>query len=174
MINGVLAFIFTLPILVPQLCIATPPGEFGCISSMETSWPGTWLLIGYLIFLTVGVFGMLGWGMTYYFGGVLFARTKVNGMLTWLHLVFFEIGVVGTTALLAAIGYVGGNWIAHGGAVAVAAQVVATKIIPPLSSDPNSVLNDMPPVVEAIFIGITVLGALIGFINIFMAKKESK
>jgi hypothetical protein len=141
---------------------------------METSWPGTWLLFGYLIFLVIGVMGTLGWGLVYYFRSKLFNKSEVNGTLTWLHLVLFEIGILGATSLMAAIGYVGGSHIAAGASAVVAAQAVAQNIIPPLSSDPNSVLNDMPPVVEAVFIGIGILGSLVGFINIFLSKTGMK
>ena len=169
-INGALAFIFTLPILVPQLCIATPPGTFGCNLSMETSWPGTWVFFAYIFFILIGVMGVLGWGLVYYFRAQLSGKTEVKKMTSWLHLVLFEIGVLGATSLQAAIGLVGGNYVAHGGSNIIAAQVVATNIIPPLSSDPTSLFYDMPPIVEAVFIGIAVLGMLIGLLNYFTAK----
>jgi len=169
-INGALALIFTIPILIPQLCIATPPGTFGCNLSMETSWPGTWVFFAYIFFLVIGVFGTLGWAVTYYFGAQLFGKTQVNARISWLHLVLFEIGVVGATSIQAAVGLVGGNYVAHGGSNIIAAQVVATQIIPSLSSDPTSLFYDMPPIIEAVFIGLAVLGMLIGLVNYFTAK----
>src|SRR5579863_10075978 len=57
LLNGLLAVVFTIPIVVPSLCIATPPGEFGCAASMETTWPGTWLLVAFFTWTTVGVLG---------------------------------------------------------------------------------------------------------------------
>ena len=168
--NGFLAFVFTLPILVPSLCIATPPGTFGCAFSMETSWPGTWLLVAYLVLISVGVLGMLGWGVTYYLKSQLFGKTEVNRNLAWLQLVLFEIGIIGATSVMAAIGFVGGNYVAHGGNPIVAAEVVRTQIIPPLSTDPASVFYDMPPVVEALFIALAVLGMLVGLVNFLRTK----
>jgi hypothetical protein len=138
---------------------------------METSWPGTWVFFAYLFFLTIGVFGTLAWGVVYYFGDRLFGKTQVNKATSWLHLILFEIGVLGATSLQAAIGLVGGNYVAHGGSNILAAEVVRENIIPPLSSNPNSLFYDMPPVVEALFIGLAVLGMLIGLLNYFTAKK---
>lgn len=138
---------------------------------METSWPGTWVFFAYLFFITIGVFGTLAWGVVYYFGDRLFGRTQVNKMTSWLHLIIFEIGVLGATSLQAAIGLVGGNYVAHGGSNILAAVIVAKDIIPPLSSDPSSLFYDMPPVVEALFIGLAVLGMLVGLLNFFTAKK---
>jgi len=169
-INGILAFIFTIPILIPQLCIATPPGTFGCNLSMETSWPGTWVFFAYIFFLVAGVLGTLGWAAMYFFADRLFGKTQVNKMTSWLHLILFEIGVLGATSLQAAIGLVGGNYVAHGGSAIIAAEVVRTNIIPPLSTDPTSVFYDMPPVAEALFIGLAVLGMLLGIINYLTAK----
>jgi hypothetical protein len=50
--------------------------------------------------------------------------------------------------------------------------VIAGDIIPPLSTDPQNVLSDMPPVVVAVFIGLTLLGVLIGLINWYRLKSE--
>ena len=57
--NGLLLVPFTAPILVPTLCIATPPGSFGCQASIEIVWPGTWMLVGFFVFIIVGVLGAL-------------------------------------------------------------------------------------------------------------------
>jgi len=137
---------------------------------METSWPGTWLLVAFIIFVAVGIFGALGWSLVYSKKASSGAAEGNSGLL-WLHLVLFEVGVLGATAMMAAIGYVGGNVVATGGSPIVSAEAVRTQIIPPLSSDPNSVLFDMPPVIEAVFIGLSLLSQLVGFIALFTLKK---
>jgi hypothetical protein len=140
---------------------------------METQFPGEWLLFAYMVFISIGVLGTLGWGGMYYFGARLFGKTEVNGMLSLVQLAFWEIAVVGASSIIAAIGYVGGQaYLAHPTNPAFVAQTIATNIIPPLSSDPNSVLNDMPPVIEALFIGLAVLAMLIGIANWLMAKSH--
>jgi hypothetical protein len=171
-LNGLLAVFFTAPILVPQLCIATPPGQFGCISSMEIQWPGTWLLVAFFSFVIVGIFGALAWSMAYSRKAALTGKIEGSGGLMWLHLVFFEVGVLGATAMMAAIGFVGGNILARGGGPGVSAAAIQQNIIPPLSSDPTSILWDMPPVVEAAFIGLALLAQLIGFVALFSLKKS--
>ena len=137
---------------------------------METSWPGTWLLIEFMVFVTVGILGALAWSLVYSKKASLGATEGSTGIL-WLHLILFEVGILGATAIMAAIGYVGGNVVATGGSPIVSAEAVRTNIIPPLSSDPNSIFFDMPPVVEALFIGMALLSQLVGFLGYFMLKK---
>lgn len=172
-INGFLALVFTIPILVPPLCIATPPGLFGCKATMDVNWPGTWVLVAWLVFLGAGVGGTLFFGATYYLRGKLSGKTAVNKTLGWLHLVIYELGLLGATGMMAVIGYVGGRALAQGFGAAIASQDIA-DIIPALSSNPTSVLNDMAPVVEAVFIGLALLGALIGFISFWRMKPEAQ
>lgn len=137
---------------------------------METSWPGTWLLVAFLVFVTVGIFGALGWCLVYSRKSSSGA-TEGNSLLLWLHLILFEVGILGATGIMAAIGYVGGSVVAAGGSPIASAEAVRTMIIPPLSSDSNSVLNDMPPVVEAAFIGLTLLSQLVGYLALFTMRK---
>jgi len=170
-LNGILVIPFTIPVLIPTLCIATPSGQFGCIQSMEIVWPGTWLLVGYFFFVIVGILGALAWSWVYQQKAALEGKTQARGSLVWTQLILFEIGVLGATSLMAAIGYAGGNILAHGGGVAISAEAIRTEIIPPLSSDPTNVLWDMPPVVEAIFVGISLLAQLVGVFNLFTLKK---
>ncbi len=171
MLNGLLLIPFVAPILVPTLCIATPPGSFGCKASMEIVWPGTWLLVAFFVFTIVGVLGALAWSLVYYHEWTVEEKHEGSMMLLWLQLILFEVGVLGATSLMAAIGYVGGNILAQGGGVAVAAEAIRTQIIPPFSVDPNSPLYDMPPVGEAAFIGLSLLAQLIGIVNLLTLKK---
>ncbi len=172
LLNGALIIPFTLPILAPSLCIATPPGLFGCKASMETSWPGTWLLIAFIVFGLVGILGAMAWSLVYS-RRASSGATEGNKGLFWTHLVLFEVGVLGATAMMAAIGYVGGQVVATGGSPIASATAIAQNIIPPLSNDPNSVLNDMPPVVEAVFIGVAVLSQVVGYLSLFMTKRPT-
>jgi hypothetical protein len=171
-VNGFLAFVFTLPVLDPALCIATPPGLFGCISTMDINWPGSWVLIAWLIWILIGVLGTLFFGVTYYFAAKFWNKTRANNTLSLLHLVIFEVGLFGATGMMAAIGYVGGSYIAHGGNAIVSSAVIAQNIIPPLSTNSTSLFYDMPPVIEAAFIGITLLGVLIGLLNWYKLRSE--
>lgn len=171
-VNGFLALVFTVPILDPNLCIATPPGLFGCLSTMDIQWPGTWVLISWFVWLIVAVGGTVFFGVSYYFMAKFWNKAKANNLLSSLHLILFEIGVFGACGMMAAIGYVGGSYLTHGGNAVVASAVIQSDIIPPLSTNPASVLYDMPPVVEAAFIGIAALGVLVGLLNWYMLKSE--
>ncbi len=139
---------------------------------METSWPGTWLLVGFLVFVIVGIFGALAWSLVYSRKSSSGATEGKSGLL-WLHLILFEVGVLGATALMAAVGYVGGNIVATGGSPIVSAEAIRTQIFPPLSNDPNSVLYDMPPVLTAVFIGLSLLSQLVGYVVLFTLKKSN-
>ena len=168
--NVILSVIFTAVVLDPFLCVSVSPGQFGCHDNMVTSWPGTWLFIGYFSWLIVGVLGSFGWAGLYYLGATLRGKTEVNGLFSRLHMILFEVGVLGATACMAAVGYVGGGVIATGGGAAVAAEAIALDIFPPLSNDPASLLNDMPVIIEAAFIVVALLGVFLGVLNYVNSK----
>ena len=168
--NVLLSVIFTAVVLDPFLCVSVSPGQFGCHDNMVTTWPGTWLFIGYFTFLIAGVLGAFGWAGLYYLGANLRGKTEVNNLLSRAHLLFFEVGVLGAAAVMAAVGYVGGGVMATGGGAAVAAESIALNIFPPLSNDPASIFNDMPPVIEAVFIVLALVGALVGVLNYINSK----
>jgi hypothetical protein len=168
--NVILSVIFTAVILDPFLCVSVSPGQFGCKDNMVTSWPGTWLFIGYFTWLIVGVVGAFGWAGLYYLGDTLRGKTEVSTLFSRVFVIFFEVGVLGATACMAAVGYVGGGVVATGGGAAVAAQAIALNIFPPLSNDPASIFNDMPVVIEAAFIVVAMLGVLMGVLNYVNSK----
>jgi hypothetical protein len=168
--NVILSVIFTAVVLDPFLCVSVSPGQFGCHDNMVTSWPGTWLFIGYFTWLIVGVVGAFGWAGLYYFGDALRGKTEVSTLFSRIHMIFYEVGVLGATATMAAIGFVGGGVIARGGGAAVAAEAIALDIFPPLSNDPASIFNDMPVIVEASLIVVAVLGVLLGILNYVNSK----
>ena len=171
--NVILSVIFSAVILDPYLCVSVSPGQFGCHDNMVTSWPGTWLFIGYFTWLIVGVLGSFGWAGLFYLGDQLRGKTEINAFFSKLHVVMFEVGVLGATACMAAVGYVGGGVIATGGGAAVAAEAISLDIFPPLTNDTTSVFNDMPVVIEAAFIVIALLGIFLGVLNYLSAKSSS-
>src|ERR1700730_1772747 len=80
--NVLLSVIFTAIVLDPFLCFSVSPGQFGCHDNMVTSWPGTWLFVGYFVFLIGGVLGAFGWAGLYYLGTNLRGKTEVNNLLS--------------------------------------------------------------------------------------------
>jgi hypothetical protein len=171
--NVILSVIFSAVILDPFLCVSVSPGQFGCHDNMVTSWPGTWLFIGYFTWLIVGVLGSFGWAGLYYLGDTLRGKTEVNAFFSKVHVIAFEVGVLGATACMAAVGYVGGGVVATGGGAAVAAEAISLDIFPPLTNDTTSVFNDMPVVIEAAFIVVALLGIFLGILSYLNAKSSS-
>jgi hypothetical protein len=170
--NVILSVIFTAIVLDPFLCVSVSPGMFGCRDNMVTSWPGTWLFIGYFTWLIIGVLGAFGWAALYYLGDMLRGKTEVNTLFSRAQLVLFEVGVLGATATMAAIGYVGGGVIAAGGGAAVAAEAISLDIFPQLSTNPSSIFSDMPVIVEAGFIAVALLSVFLGVL-IYISSKPS-
>lgn len=170
--NVVLSIIFTAVVLDPYLCVSVSPGQFGCHENMVTSWPGTWLFIGYFTWLIVGVLGAFCWSGLLYLGAQLRGKTEVNTFFSRVSMILFEVGVLGTTATMAAVGYVGGGVIATGGGAAVAAEAIALNIFPPLSNDTSSIFNDMPVVIEAAFIVVALLGIFLGILTYVNSKSS--
>lgn len=171
--NVILSVIFSAVILDPYLCVSVSPGQFGCHDNMVTSWPGTWLFIGYFTWLIVGVLGSFGWAGLYYLGDTLRGKTEVNAFFSRVHVIAFEVGVLGATACMAAVGYVGGGVVATGGGAAVAAEAISLDIFPPLTNDTTSVFNDMPVVIEAAFIVVALLGIFLGILSYLNAKSSA-
>ena len=170
--NVILSVVFTAVVLDPFLCVSVSPGQFGCHDNMVTSWPGTWLFIGYFTWLIAGVLGAFGWAGLFYLGDTLRGKTEISTFFSKVHIVLFEVGVLGATACMAAVGYVGGGVVATGGGAAVAAEAIALNIFPPLSNDPASIFNDMPVVIEAAFIVVAILGVFLGMLNYLNSKSS--
>jgi hypothetical protein len=173
-VNVVLSVIFTAVVLDPYLCVSVSPGMFGCHDNMVTSWPGTWLFIGYFTWLIVGVVGAFGWAALYYLGNNLRGKTEVNSLFARISMIMFEVGVLGTTAVMAAVGYVGGGVIATGGGAAVAAEAISLDIFPQLSTDTSSIFSDMPVVIEAAFIVVALLGIFLGILVYASSKSNGE
>src|SRR5579864_174470 len=90
--NVLLAIIFSSVILDPFLCVSVSPGTFGCHDNMVTSWPGTWLFIGYFTWLIVGVLGSFGWAGLFYLGSELRGKTQISTFFSRLQILAFEVG----------------------------------------------------------------------------------
>ena len=103
-------------------------------------------------------------------GDLLRGKTEVSTFFSRLHILTFEVGVLGATACMAAVGYVGGGVIATGGGAAVAAEAISLDIFPPLSNNTSSIFNDMPVIIEAAFIVVALLGVFLGILNYISSK----
>jgi hypothetical protein len=103
-VNGAFAVLWTLFMVWP---FAKPAPSMVIASGSA----GTWLLTGYVLFLSVGVVATAVTALFYlYIEGI---RGKVysgvRNYLAWGHLILMELGVLGSTWLLMYAGYVGGS-----------------------------------------------------------------
>jgi len=138
LVNAFAAAIFTTPILVPTFGIPLIAGIF----------PGAWMLIAYLAFLAVGVMGMVGWAAMYYLASHLLGKKNTTKVFAIMHLVFVEVSVYGFAALMIAAGWVGGQALRQGLAVAAVGFLIEWLILP-----------------TGAFVALVVLGEVLGILN---------
>ena len=130
LINTIAAICFTLPILIPTSGIPLIVGVF----------PGTWLLIAYLLFLIVGVLGMLA----------IFQKKNTIKRLAIIHLVFVELAIYGCASTMSFIGWQGGQALRQGLSIASVGFLIEPYVLP-----------------TGVFVSLVLVGQLIGVYNIF-------
>ncbi|MCP8304269.1 MAG: hypothetical protein H3Z50_02180 [archaeon] len=139
--NGLCAITWTALILIPELNMPR---------IVAGGSVGTWLFIGYVMFVLVGCPGILGCGVLHYLIPKIKGKTPIN-TLTWLHLILTEIGLIGSTWLLGLSGYIGGSLLLEG---------------KPLAEIHESIIGYAIPI--EISIMIVLLGVLIAIINLYL------
>jgi hypothetical protein len=103
-IQGLFAVIWTLPIIDPFKFFSPP------ISMVIASGSaGTWFLVGYVLYLVVGVIGVGLTALFYNHFEVNLRRVYrgITNKFAWLHLVLMNVGTAATTWLLMYDGYMG-------------------------------------------------------------------
>ncbi|MGA1975249.1 MAG: hypothetical protein ABSG92_06400, partial [Conexivisphaerales archaeon] len=119
--QGLAAFVITalivLPILKPSPTMLIAGGS-----------AGTWLTVGYLSYLVVGVMGVAVTALFYHLieDGLHKAVTGISNGLAWAHFVLMNVGVAAATWMLMYAGYIGGTGLlstASGGGGLTAGQV---------------------------------------------------
>jgi hypothetical protein len=101
LINALISALWTLIILLPI-------SPFPILQRIIVGGgPGIWFTIGYLLFLTLGFCGFVGFSFLYYVAESVQNR-KINNGLAWLHLIATYVGIVGSTMALAVAGVLGG------------------------------------------------------------------
>jgi len=102
--QGLAAFVITALIVLPILS----PSPAMIIASGSA---GTWLTVGYLSYLVVGVMGVAVTALFYHFlEGTLHKKmSSVSNALAWSHFVLMNVGVVAATWMLMYAGFVGGS-----------------------------------------------------------------
>ena len=71
---------------------------------------GTWFIVGYVLYLVVGVLAVAVTALFYYHFEVIMNRPYVGmaNYLAWIHLILMNVGVVAAVAILMYGGYNGG------------------------------------------------------------------
>ncbi|MCP8321993.1 MAG: hypothetical protein H3Z52_13825 [archaeon] len=144
--NAVTAAIWTVLILIPDLRLSR---------IIAGGWPGTWFFVGYITFLVVGCAGILSCGTVHHILSTIKNKTP-NSKVTWLGLIIWEIGILGSTWLLGLSGYIGGSGLLD---------------VVPIPEIHNRIFPYALPI--EIFVGIAILGFWISIINVYVAKTSA-
>ena len=163
--NALMALVFLAPFLIPAPGGAT--SDLFSLSFAIGSFPGTWMLIAWIVFLIVGVLGMAGWGFIYYLHSKLWGRRSANKLFSLGHLGLTIAGVYVATIFLFLAGFIGGRatlpptgcYVLIEGClntgIAVVSTLIAWTVIP-----------------SAIGMVIGGLGTLMGFLNIILISRQ--
>jgi len=143
--NAIVSAIWTVLIIIPPEVVNLRLPQIIAGGSA-----GTWFFVGYITFMTVGCVGMLGFGAVHYIISNIKNKTP-NSKVTWLGLILWEIGLLGSTLLLGWSGFIGGTGLLD-------------KV--PIPQIHESMVGYVYPI--GILIGITIVGFLISIINIYV------
>jgi hypothetical protein len=101
-VQGLFAVILTIPIVLPSI----NPSVAMVIASGSA---GTWVMVGYVMFIVVGVIGSGLTALFYHHFEVEMRRSYrgVASALAWVHLVLMNVGAAATTWALMYAGYTG-------------------------------------------------------------------
>jgi hypothetical protein len=111
----------TAPVLVARLALPLK----------LTEWPGTWMFIGYAIFIGFGVLGTLAWSAIYYLSSKLLGVSGLHRRAVFTHLVMHNLSAYGVGLLMGySVGYIGGSARLEGYGVAVITALVSWAVIP--------------------------------------------
>lgn len=104
--HGALATIITLYIVIGQALFIRPePSRVIAAGSA-----GTWLTLGYIMYILIGVVAMATTALFYYYIEKVSNNpySGIRNILAWIHLVLMNVGAVGTTWLMMISGYYAG------------------------------------------------------------------
>lgn len=118
-INALIAFGWIVPLFLDTRISRTIAG--GSV--------GTWGMLGFLLWITVGVLGFAALAaMTYVLGNTV--PGKLNDAVNWVHVGLMEVGTLGATLLLGIAGYIGGTALLAGASPGEVHQQIAFVVEP--------------------------------------------
>ncbi|MEM0097560.1 MAG: hypothetical protein QXH39_02975 [Conexivisphaerales archaeon] len=101
-IQSIFAALWTLPIVMPWI---TP----SVAMVMAAGSAGTWFVIGYVLYVTLGVVGVAVTGLVYQHFEVVRGKTfkGFSNAMAWIHLILLNVGVAAVSWALMFAGYFG-------------------------------------------------------------------
>ena len=148
LVNGFIAIAMTAPVLLSGSIIPGVP-ELQMTRVIAGGGPGIWLMVGYYLFLIIGVCVIFTCGTAYYLLAQAAGRDVYSGKLAAAQLVMMEAGALLALGLLYYAGFVSGRMFL--------AEVPTQEI------HSNFLVAFIMPI--GIFVAIGLLGALIGGLN---------
>ena len=145
--NAFIVIAMTAPVLLSGSIIPGAP-ELQMAKVIAGGGAGTWLVVGYFLFLIVGVCVVFLCGAAYLLIGQALGRDVYSGKLAGAQLLMMEAGVLVSLGLLYYAGFIAGRMFI--------AQIPAEQVHPFLA-------NFIDPI--GVFVAIGLLGALIGGVN---------
>lgn len=119
---------------------------------------GTWLTLGYLLYLVAGIMGMAAWGGIYALISRTPNRSIFSDKLALAHFILYNLAVVGVTWPMGYAGFIGGSLLLAGKGVAEIHKTIEGLVLP-----------------IGVSVSIGVLSTIIGVINMLLSlMRESK
>ena len=145
LINSVAAAFFIAPILFPAF-------DFPILI---TQWPGIYMVIGYSMFLVIGIIGMVAWSAVYHLLPSVLSKNAINKKYFLLQFALMEIGIYALSISMFVGGYLGATILYEGAGPFVVGAQMEVGVIP-----------------SGVAIFLLILSTLIGIASIVTAKKD--
>jgi hypothetical protein len=103
-VQGLVATLLTAPLVLPWI---KPPVSMVVAGGSA----GTWFIVGYIMYIVVGVVAVAVTALFYYYFEVILNRPYkgIANYLAWTHLILMNVGVAAAAAILMYGGYMGGT-----------------------------------------------------------------